>query len=173
VHHVTAEQKTPYVCPECKIEAGFHELTCSRYTQTPLASKDRIEWSKPARGMWAFGSTNVVDFRDYLLAVDEIERLRRLTDETPRDARYEALFARLTEAESLILRMSGEGTIRARFYVEKYDLTNERGEVKTSRECNGKCRGHSSEASTSEWLPDPTCPAHGSASTRPVAHEGE
>src|SRR6185295_6389713 len=22
---------TPYICPECKIEAGFHELTCSRW----------------------------------------------------------------------------------------------------------------------------------------------
>lgn len=31
VYDRPSKQKTPYVCPECKIEAGFHELTCSRY----------------------------------------------------------------------------------------------------------------------------------------------
>lgn len=34
--------------------------------------------------------------------------------------------ARLAEAEHLILRMAGEDYQRARFYVEKYDLTGER-----------------------------------------------
>jgi hypothetical protein len=37
--------------------------------------------------------------------------------------------ARLAEAEHLILRMAGEDYQRARFYVEKYDLTGERAAV--------------------------------------------
>jgi hypothetical protein len=40
-----------------------------------------------------------------------------------------ALLKRLAEAERLILRMSGEGYPRARFYVEQYDLTGERAAV--------------------------------------------
>ena len=39
------------------------------------------------------------------------------------------LRARLAEAEHLILRMAGEDYQRARFYVEKYDLTGERAAV--------------------------------------------
>jgi hypothetical protein len=42
--------------------------------------------------------------------------------------------SRLDEAEKLILRMSGEGYNRAQFYVEKYDLTGERGAEKASGE---------------------------------------
>jgi len=36
------------------------------------------DWANPSRGMWAYGSTNVVDFRDYQAAVDEIERLQAI-----------------------------------------------------------------------------------------------
>ena len=42
------------------------------------------------------------------------------------------LRARLAEAEHLILRMAGEDYQRARFYVEKYDLTGERAAVSAS-----------------------------------------
>jgi hypothetical protein len=34
--------------------------------------------------------------------------------------------------------------------------------VKAEAECNGKCVGHSSEASLSGWAADPACPKHGS-----------
>ena len=43
-----------------------------------------------------------------------------------------SLRARLAEAEHLILRMAGEDYQRARFYVEKYDLTGERAAVSAS-----------------------------------------
>lgn len=38
---------------------------------------------------------------------------------------YDALAARLAEAERVILRMAGEGFARAKIYVDKYDLTGE------------------------------------------------
>lgn len=47
----------------------------------------------------------------------------------PRNCMHDELKARLAEAEHLILRMAGEDYQRARFYVEKYDLTGERAAV--------------------------------------------
>ena len=50
------------------------------------SSKKLVDWAKPSRGMWAYGSTNVVDFRDYQAAVDEIRRLHAIAGRI-RDAR--------------------------------------------------------------------------------------
>lgn len=85
---------------------------------------------------------------DFMAALEEVHRqlekhdalaARLATCERERDAAirghdaahaacvdYEA---RLAEAEHLILRMAGEDYQRARFYVEKYDLTGERAAV--------------------------------------------
>lgn len=46
-------------------------------SDVPLRTEQRVDWRKPPRGMWAHGSSNVVDFRDYSAAVDEIERLNQ------------------------------------------------------------------------------------------------
>ena len=73
---------------------------------------------------------NVTELIERLRSLD---KPRSLTDwETVGDVAgaaadaLEAMEKRLAEAEHLILRMAGEDYQRARFYVEKYDLTGER-----------------------------------------------
>ena len=63
-------------------------------------------------------------FRNAIRSLDETDRYAHANKVQAEEIK--ALAARLAEAEQLILRMSGEGFIRAKFYVEKYDLTGER-----------------------------------------------
>lgn len=51
------------------------ELDRQAQRREAKSSKRQVDWRKPPRGMWAYGSSNAVDFRDYSAAVDEIERL--------------------------------------------------------------------------------------------------
>ena len=50
---------------------------------------------------------------------------------------YDALAARLAEAERVILRMAGEGFARAKIYVDKYDLTGEQAARATDSASGG------------------------------------
>lgn len=68
----------------------------------------------------------IIDKRDEALGFIPLDKGMDMQDEL-RETK-----ARLAEAEHLILRMAGEDYQRARFYVEKYDLTGERAAVSAS-----------------------------------------
>lgn len=53
-----------------------------------LTNEQRADWRKPPRGMFAHGSSNAVDFRDYLAAVDEIERLSAIVERNKTSATH-------------------------------------------------------------------------------------
>ncbi len=103
--------------------AYWHERAMKAEARLALVENDL----RNATACW-HAACHDIAVRDERLA--EAETALRIIAE--QDWRYDELKARLAEAEHLILRMAGEDYQRARFYVEKYDLTGERAAVSAS-----------------------------------------
>ena len=101
----------------------------AHWHERAMKAEARLAEAEAQAKQWKLVSEQKDDARAKMVSLwyDEIDRAN-------------AAEARLAEAEHLILRMAREDYQRARFYVEKYDLTGERATVSATAcpQCNGR-----------------------------------
>ena len=118
-------------CPDCwrvKPEDMPARAAVQQPAPQPAAALVRIK--RRMKELWETVPTRADPGSYYLgRSTGTADTLRAIQEEIDRAADQQPApqpDARLAEAERLILRMSGEGFQRAKFYVDKYDLTGER-----------------------------------------------